>query len=1677
MIPHGMLFDNSCIALKNCSSFQMANDGYHQPQFSEDSAWLPTWLQPHGLTFGEQMIGSHPVAGTECKSFGDLPESLERTGAGYGSSCEMVRRNICPLFLSGDDCTATEKSQSLENALALHLYLSSEDNLEISPTRVHARSLQETCQLDASLGNYFSVPKTQQVDSNTNQNIHTLPSLNYFSDVAAAPISGDHLLDGDILIQAISQQTPCTELYVPGIIQEGDNANDIMCSYGGDTSLNETSELIANNTHLSSPHGTLANETLVPGQALTEKVQNSLKRQSRKRKSFDKNEDQSRDKLNDGELTAVDTDVAIGLTVAAAEALVISNLMESCSSSEILEAALKLKEARQMCGLDSFSDISTEHTDGVDNSWFEDLDDNIMKEAFADVGLTVGEDKASPIGGCSADAHNSDDAKKLTYNNSAFVSTKDEEFMDDFKGRSFTSPKIGPKNDGSQTQEDGVLFCETKVSLLGASISRCLDGITRTEYQHYDSLRKVQSPMQHAVGLPINQDLDVKLRKNCLPISGIMGSSGNSLSRNMGTIELQENISPDGYKKCDEEASLQFECLSTNKLIQYCSEKSPRKAVDDAAAITFHNHQISAVDEGMNCGSAKGDDVFLQPSLMCSPSWLNHAGDQIEELTSPGSSRSCQSLECQCEIRASALSTKEFDNAHNSQVNRIIWNEAPRPFNSRWFGGWTGLDAEIKANENFGANMCTRKPFMEETSYLTESSDIDIDNATPVQSPKHPIDIDCPVPDMTIEDLSSGNRETKHSLSQTSVRCSNSSLYDPLCSLVPCSLPLEDDTPKSNTNKPDIKGIDPVFMSKQHHERLEPLEKENTVQVKCGYTRSLLLGLNKPFQQCHYSDTEQTKTKSFSTETQCGIKRKRVDSLRNYSTLSKLLQIGSIEIASGNKETALQRKAVIVPDSMEGKLGDCPNADTMSRANSKEDRDNFSGVCLLKSANVTKDVGDLKDISENKDPTGKQSNFQNERPLNMHATTVPLISRNIGENNNLNNTDKICDDLGIALEVCLDVEESPPLLLHCRKRRRLRAYRTIESGTSEESNWDKTPSMCMNQLVNAVPHNAGDLEPAGDLLNGSALGREDLLEQTHSNLKGKSTPIKRVHFSEDIVKCRSGVDNCQNVPLENESTEHSQEHEVCSDLHGKMRQLGSSCRVQSTEAGMKRMQGDYGRACRENDEQKLRFKGLEFLLTGFSNHKKIELEKMIREHGGNVLSALPSLPHARVRGMQKTQYMERKLPIIVSSQQVRTTKFMYGCAVGSLLIRPGWITDSITEKCRLPYDKYLLRANSSNVCWGPKQKHSNTDKENIAPLFKGLRIMLYGKPAFCSKLTTLIKHGGGQVFRTIKCLVQENEAQQAAVAMIIVEDVRAAPRHLRHCASEYRLPVMSGNWIIESLLLGRLLPFRTNIASGLQSPRKKSHFGKSLSWCASRSQNISESEAVRLSGSKKISTVHSASSKIVKGTVSSKENLPCNGSIFCGQGVSIIPLAVPRLAIKLPGKYAEVSVKQVCPTNCLYYQKVVFKGLLYSIGDVVELKPCSESEESYLARIECLWAEQEAGVKTRTRKSSLVANSCGNLFLKCRWFYRPSNTGFPCTASGKEIYISNCFHDVLVQKIKRKVSVVFIVDGRVFPINAPNEKEGELSSCITMDDQRTDFVCKFFYDHENESLHQIKLGS
>eukprot|EP00268_Persea_americana_P015574 TRINITY_DN1724_c0_g1_i15.p2 TRINITY_DN1724_c0_g1~~TRINITY_DN1724_c0_g1_i15.p2 ORF type:complete len:112 (-),score=16.79 TRINITY_DN1724_c0_g1_i15:1172-1507(-) len=95
--------------------------------------------------------------------------------------------------------------------------------------------------------------------------------------------------------------------------------------------------------------------------------------------------------------------------------------------------------------------------------------------------------------------------------------------------------------------------------------------------------------------------------------------------------------------------------------------------------------------------------------------------------------------------------------------------------------------------------------------------------------------------------------------------------------------------------------------------------------------------------------------------------------------------------------------------------------------------------------------------------------------------------------------------------------------------------------------------------------------------------------------------------------------------------------------------------------------------------------------------------------------------------------------------------------------------------------------------------------------------MFYGKPSFCSKLGKIVKHGGGQVFKTLQWLVQSLKSGKNSIGAVVVEDEGRVSRHLRHFASEQRLQMMPASWIINSLHSGKLLPFKDSLSAPLHT--------------------------------------------------------------------------------------------------------------------------------------------------------------------------------------------------------------------------------------------------------------------
>ncbi|XP_020534071.1 uncharacterized protein LOC105631645 isoform X2 [Jatropha curcas] len=148
------------------------------------------------------------------------------------------------------------------------------------------------------------------------------------------------------------------------------------------------------------------------------------------------------------------------------------------------------------------------------------------------------------------------------------------------------------------------------------------------------------------------------------------------------------------------------------------------------------------------------------------------------------------------------------------------------------------------------------------------------------------------------------------------------------------------------------------------------------------------------------------------------------------------------------------------------------------------------------------------------------------------------------------------------------------------------------------------------------------------------------------------------------------------------------------------------------------------------------FHGLEFLLTGFSSQKERDIVRLIQDYGGMVLMDVPCPPSiSRANRRLKSNF--QRLPIVLCSKKLQTSKFLYGCAVNALVLNVKWLADSIAADSVVPPEKYIILPNQAVLQYTRFRKSYNHD--NSKRIFDGVGIMLHGKHSFCTKLTTIIK--------------------------------------------------------------------------------------------------------------------------------------------------------------------------------------------------------------------------------------------------------------------------------------------------------------------------------------------------
>ncbi|KAF3773447.1 hypothetical protein EJ110_NYTH55065, partial [Nymphaea thermarum] len=366
------------------------------------------------------------------------------------------------------------------------------------------------------------------------------------------------------------------------------------------------------------------------------------------------------------------------------------------------------------------------------------------------------------------------------------------------------------------------------------------------------------------------------------------------------------------------------------------------------------------------------------------------------------------------------------------------------------------------------------------------------------------------------------------------------------------------------------------------------------------------------------------------------------------------------------------------------------------------------------------------------------------------------VQKNILKNSDVMQTIDVLDD-----EITMHQLDGScsPLVWKNGARRRLRPCKTIGNDANEEYTMGGGAETCLRKIPFTM-------------LEKKSSCREDAKRKTTPQLESTSHEqeplIKKVRFAEDEDGClRQG-----------------------NGKKWKNSFLLTKLKMQNKRQNCSRTQ------------KRVICMGLEFMLTGFTRNEKQELEVLIRKHGGVVLFDIPS-PSPRQTGKRRPVQKDHAHTIILSPRKVRTTKLLYGCATNARLLTVDWLIDSISLGSMLPPDKYLLLPNQSAGM-------QNMGLGQSAYIFDGVGIMLYGKASFCIKFTKLIRHGGGRVFKTLQWLVQNLRNKKVNIGAIVVEDMGWATRHLKQCASEYKLNMMSANWITGSLLSRKVLPFDTN---------------------------------------------------------------------------------------------------------------------------------------------------------------------------------------------------------------------------------------------------------------------------
>ncbi|GER28549.1 BRCA1 C Terminus domain containing protein [Striga asiatica] len=299
--------------------------------------------------------------------------------------------------------------------------------------------------------------------------------------------------------------------------------------------------------------------------------------------------------------------------------------------------------------------------------------------------------------------------------------------------------------------------------------------------------------------------------------------------------------------------------------------------------------------------------------------------------------------------------------------------------------------------------------------------------------------------------------------------------------------------------------------------------------------------------------------------------------------------------------------------------------------------------------------------------------------------------------------------------------------------------------------------------------------------------KQQTLLQCKTRSAQKLRTSKRVHFCERET----------NIPEKKRLKKVQSAPKTCSSTRAFKRSTRFSAPLKSGAPQMDR----YLKKHLDKEKRRLILQNMEFFLTGFSHKTEMEIEGLIRQYGGIILSQIPPI---NLKGKRRSIIKSQALPIVLCLKKTNSFKFLYGCAVNAYVLKVNWLHDSLAAGRVLPPKKYMILPR--NISRRQDQVYTAVNYDDRSLVFNNLGVMLHGKTKYFANIATIIKHGGGQIFNTLQILVQALEAGVILTGIIVARDESFSSRHLKQCALEQNIPITSVQWIMKSLYAGQLVP-------------------------------------------------------------------------------------------------------------------------------------------------------------------------------------------------------------------------------------------------------------------------------